>query len=223
MNSGACGKAAQKATLKQSFLTDERYIRASWINVIAMIFHELTAINIIAAYSNTIFENILGDPDQQTSGFTARQGTYVVGAVNFLGSCLSIITLRYLGRRTLLVSGHMGMSICYLLMGVFTITGLNYGVLVMISLFLLIFCNTSGPVAWIYCSETCSDGALGACLMVLYATVTILSLITEPLMNSALQPQGVFFLFSGFNFLGFFFMYFYVPETKGLIEAEKKR
>ena len=63
MNSGACGEAAQKATLKQSFLTDERYTRASWINLIAIIFHQLTAINIIMPYSNTIFEKILGDPD----------------------------------------------------------------------------------------------------------------------------------------------------------------
>ena len=56
----------------QAFITDERYTRASWVNIIGMIFHELTAINIIMSYSNTILEDILGDPDQQTSGFTAR-------------------------------------------------------------------------------------------------------------------------------------------------------
>ena len=56
MNSGACGGNAQKATLKQAFVTDERYRRASWINVIEMIFHELTAINIVFAYSTTILE-----------------------------------------------------------------------------------------------------------------------------------------------------------------------
>ena len=72
MNSGACGEAAQKATLKQAFVADERYRRASWINVFNMIFHELTAINIILSYSETILEDILGDPATQTSGFTAR-------------------------------------------------------------------------------------------------------------------------------------------------------
>lgn len=41
-------------------------------------------------------------------------------------------------------------------------------------------------------------------------------------MNSALQPQGVFFLFSGFSFIAFFYMYFFVPETKGLPDAQKK-
>ena len=58
------GDHAQKATLKEAYITDERYVRASWINVIAMIFHELTAINIIMAFSNTILEDILGSPDE---------------------------------------------------------------------------------------------------------------------------------------------------------------
>ena len=42
-------------------------------------------------------------------------------------------------------------------------------------------------------------------------------------MDSALQPQGVFFLFSGFSLIGIFYMYFYVPETKGLTDGEKKQ
>ena len=59
--------------------------------------------------------------------------------------------------------------------------------------------------------------------MTLWSVVVVLSLITQPLMNSALQPEGVFFLFSGFSFIAFFFMYFFVPETRGLTEAEMKK
>ena len=66
------GDHAQKATLKEAFFKDERYTRASWINVVCMIFHELTAINIILSYSNEILKKILGDADEDTSGFTAR-------------------------------------------------------------------------------------------------------------------------------------------------------
>ena len=108
-------------------------------------------------------------------------------------------------------------------MAIFVWTGFNYGVLICLSAFLLIYQNTSGPVAWAYCAETCCDGALGMCLLMLYGVVVVLSLITEPLMNSALQPQGVFLLFSGSNLIGLFYMYTFVPETKGLTEAEKKK
>ena len=72
MSGGAAGGHAQKATVKEAFVTDERYKRASWVNVGCMIFHELTAINIILSYSNKILENILGPPATDPSGFTAR-------------------------------------------------------------------------------------------------------------------------------------------------------
>ena len=41
-------------------------------------------------------------------------------------------------------------------------------------------------------------------------------------MDSALQPQGVFFLFAGFSFVAIFFVYFRMDETLGLSEKAKK-
>ena len=72
MNEGAKQGKATKATIKEAFVTDERLKRASWINVYCMIFHELTAINIVLAYSNDILTNILGEPGEETGAFTAR-------------------------------------------------------------------------------------------------------------------------------------------------------
>lgn len=85
---GGSGGHAQTATLKEAFSTDERYVRVSWVNVGAIVFHELTAINIIMSYSNVILDNILGD--DSSSGFTARQGTYVVALCNLFGACMSV-------------------------------------------------------------------------------------------------------------------------------------
>ena len=87
----------------------------------------------------------------------------MLALINFTGAALSIITLQFFGRRTLFLFGHVGICISWLLMAIFTIIGLDYGVLVMLCTFLLIYQNTSGPVAWAYCEETCCDGALGAC------------------------------------------------------------
>ena len=69
-------------------------------------------------------------------------------------------------------------------MGIFTITDIDIGVLAMLAAFLFVYQNTSGPVAWCYVSETCCDVALGANLFVLYAVVLVLSLTTQPLMDS---------------------------------------
>ena len=139
-----------------------------------------------------------------------------------LSAFLAIWTVRVIGRKTLLLWGHVGIFLTHLLIGVFTIEGVDYGVLVMMCLFLIIFNNTSGPIAWVYAAETCCDISLGICLQVLWGVVLLLSLTSESLMNSALQPQGVFFLFAGFSLIAVFFVYFFMDETKGLSEKQKK-
>ncbi len=57
-------------TLKQALIKDENYLRASWVNIINIIFHELAGINVILQYSNVILDDIIGDDD--TGGFNAR-------------------------------------------------------------------------------------------------------------------------------------------------------
>lgn len=185
-----------------------------------MIFHELTGINVVMMYSNTILESILGTG---TSGFTARQGTYLLSIASLLSAFSAIWTVGVFGRKKLLLWGHASIFVTHLLIGVFTIVGLDYGVLVMMCLFLIIFNNTSGPIAWVYAAETCCDISLGICLQVLWGVVLILSLTSTSLMNSALQPQGVFFLFAGFSFIATFFVHFYMDETMGLSEKQKKQ
>ena len=60
------------------------------------------------------------------------------------------------------------------------------------------------------------------CILTLYLTVLVLSLSTEPMMDSALQPQGVFFLFAFLSLCAFIFLYFYLGETRGLTNEQKK-
>lgn len=204
----------------EAFFYDERFRRISWVNFVAMIFHELTAINVVLSYSTTILENIFG---KDTEGFNARDGSYMIGLFNFLGAFMSIATMSFFGRRTLFLFGHMGMFTVYVLMGFFTLYDYDMMVLVMMCTFLLVYQNTSGPCAWAYASETCCDVSLGVALLVLYSTVFVLNLITQPLMNSALQEYGVFWLFGTANFFAIFFVYKFMPETKGKEDAEKKK
>ena len=152
--------------------------------MIYMVFHELTGINVILAYSNTILKNILGD---KTSGFNARTGTYCISLVNFFSSFVSIFVVRAFGRRILLFWGHTGIFVAHLMVAIFTITGVNAGVLIMICFFLFVYQNSSGPIAWVYAAETCCDVGLAVSLNTLWGTVLILQLSTQPLMDSALH------------------------------------
>ena len=135
---------------------------------------------------------------------------------------MSVWTINTYGRRILLLWGHGLMTFIHLLVGIFIITDNDYGVLAGILLFLFVYQNSSGPIAYAYATETCCDAALGMCILTLYLTVLVLSLSTEPMMDSALQPQGVFFLFAILSLCAFFFLYFYLGETRGLTNEQKK-
>jgi hypothetical protein len=135
---------------------------------------------------------------------------------------MAVWTVRKFGRRPLLIWGHAGICVCHLMIATFILESIDIGVLVMLCVFMLIYQNTSGPIAWIYAAETLTDVGLGVSLNVLYGTILVLSLTTEPLMNSALTPVGVFYMLAFFSFVAVFFLYFYFKETMGLTEKQKK-
>jgi hypothetical protein len=128
-------KETSRVTFCEAFCTNEKYRTCSWVNIANIIFHELVGINVIMIYSNTILSDILS-PD---SSFTPRLGTICVGGANFLSAILSIWSIKWYGRRDLLLWGHSGMTFAHVLIGVLIIYNYDYGVLGGISLFLFFY------------------------------------------------------------------------------------
>ena len=52
--------------------------------------------------------------------------------------------------------------------------------------------------------------------------VLLQDFVTPVLLNSPMQPVGVFLMFGVFSVIGLMFIFFYVPETKWLNDIEKK-
>ena len=93
----------------------------------------------------------------------------------------------------------------------------------MMCLFVAVYQETSGTVAWVYAAETTQDAGLGCAFFTLWSTVFILSLVCPPLMNpDLLGPSNMFFMFSGLSAIAVFFCWFYMKETRGLTDKEKK-
>ena len=100
-----------------------------------IIFSELTGFQAIMLYSNNIFYQIFG----AKGVISPREGTFLIAAVNFFASFLSIGTVRLTGRRPLLLFGHFGVSLCHLFIGIFIALDYGVGVLVMTCLFMIIY------------------------------------------------------------------------------------
>jgi len=61
-------------------------------------------------------------------------------------------------------------------------------ILVFICIFIILYGMTTGPLFWVYTVETCCDLTVGVCILELWVVMVVLLVITQPLMNSALQP-----------------------------------
>ena len=90
----------------------------------------------------------------------------------------------------------------------------------MVCVFIFVYMTTSGPCAWAYAAETCSDTALAACVFTLYFWQTLESFTTETMMKWS--PAGTFFIFGSITAFSVICIWLTVGETKGMSEKEKK-
>ena len=79
---------------------------------------------------------------------------------------------------------------------------------------------TAGPANYIYLAETCTDSALAVVIFINNFWALFENMTTEQF--NAISPYFVFCFYGALTFLSVFFIYFYVGETKGLSEKEKK-
>ena len=80
---------------------------------------------------------MLADMSSGGSKLTPREGTYLIGVVNFLSSGLSIFTAKYFTRRRIFIVGHIAMGIALLCVGLFAY--LKKPTMVLVSMLCFIF------------------------------------------------------------------------------------
>lgn len=115
------------------------------------------------------------------------------------------------------------MCINHLMIGYLNTLENSTGVIINMALFMWFYGATSGPLAWAYAAETVVDKGLGICLMSLYIWVIILSLICPVIMDpEVMGPTNVFYFFSALMLLAIPYILYFMKETKGLTDKEKK-
>ena len=184
-------------------------------------FNQLTGINAILYYLNSIFAH---------AGFSKVSGdlqSVAVGATNLIFTIIAMSVIDKLGRKTLLLIGSVGTCIC--LAGVATIffTNRHEDLLVwMLIGFIAFFAFSQGAVIWVYLSEVFPNRvrAKGQSLgSFSHWIMNALISWTFPLM-AASSGGYPFAFFSAMMVVQFFVVLFFYPETKGisLEEMQKK-
>jgi sugar porter (SP) family MFS transporter len=197
------------------------------ISITLMICQQMTGTNAINTYAPTIFQN-LGLTGTSTSLFS----TGIYGIVKV---CSCIVFLLFmadsLGRRRSLLWTSIAQGLAMFYIGLYVriappkpgqdVPPAGYFALVSIFLFAAFFQFGWGPACWIYASEI--PAARLRSLNVSYAAATqwlfnfvVARAVPTMLVTVGSDGYGTYLIFGSFCFAMFVFVWFFVPETKGI-------
>lgn len=184
-------------------------------------FSQLSGINAIIYYGPDILSN---------AGLTLSDslgGQVTIGIVNVLFTFLAIWKIDAWGRKPLLLSGIIGVFLSLVMCASYFLYGMEqpFIIIIFITAFIACFAFSYGPVTWIIISEIYPTKVRGTAMSIATLSLWLTNVLIAqvfPRMN-AWSEWGAFLVFAGITLVAFFFVRFFIPETKNksLEEIEK--
>ncbi|BCU53055.1 MFS transporter [Staphylococcus auricularis] len=189
------------------------------------LFQQIIGINAIIYYAPSILEQA------GLAKSSSILGTVGIGTVNVLVTIFAIMIIDKFDRKRLLIVGNIGMIGSLLIMAIL-IALLGVGsaawiIILCLTIFILFFGFTWGPVFWVMLPELFPMRARGAATGLAALVVSIGSLLVAkffPMLSEALPIHYVFLIFAVIGIFAMLFVIKFLPETRGRsleqIEAE---
>lgn len=186
------------------------------IGCIFALFQQIIGINAIIFYAPTIFSKAgLGEA-------TSILGTVGIGTINVLVTIIAVFIADKVNRKKLLVTGNVGMVASLLVMAILIWTigiASSAGIIIVcLSVFIVFFGLTWGPILWVMLPEMFPMRARGAAtglatLVLNFGTLLVAQLF--PVLNNTLSTEWVFLIFAVIGVFAMCFVIKYLPETRG--------
>ena len=204
-----------KETLKEELDAKDKKIKfKKWMIMplvvgIGIMFAQIcTGINTIIYYAPTIFK--ISGFDSNISAIYAATG---IGVVNFLMTIVAIAFTDKLGRKPLLYFGLTGVMLSLIALGcAFQFVG-------SLITYIICFACSLGPIGWILVSEVfplrIRGAAMSLCTVANFGFNFLVVFSFLPLIHR-IGEACTFWMFGAVSLLCIFFVYFCVPETKGI-------
>jgi SP family sugar porter-like MFS transporter len=124
--------------------------------------------------------------------------------------------------------GSAALAIIYVILGYCYFAGVKgLPMLLLVLAAIASYAMSLAPVVWVVISEIFPNRIRGAAMAVAVSSLWIacfLLTFSFPILNKMLGSAGTFWLYAGICVVGFIFVYFKLPETKGksLEQIEKE-
>jgi len=193
------------------------------------IFQQITGINAVIYYANQIFASAGFATEVSRSTMTL----WAIGGVNVLATFVAIAFIDGIGRRKLLLTGLIGMGVSLIVVGTAfhfmppIIKGAAVGgptlagivTVVALIVFIASFAFSLGPVVWTVINEVFPANIRGRGVALATAINWGSAYLVSQFFLSLVDGIGsalTFWLLAVFCVIGWIWIYFRVPETKGL-------
>ena len=219
-------KDIQKTIRLEEHTTNKKFQFKKWMIMpfvvgIGIMFAQIcTGINTIIYYAPTIFKNAGFE-----SNITAIYATTGIGVINFLMTIVALYFTDRLGRKPLLYFGLTGVMLSLLTLGCAfqfaeyfgdNLKSVTVGSLVT---YIICFAMSLGPIGWILVSEVfplkIRGIAMSICTVSNFA-FNFFVVSSFPILLHRIGGAWTFWGFGTISILCIIFVYFFVPETKGL-------
>jgi SP family xylose:H+ symportor-like MFS transporter len=182
------------------------------IGILLSVFQQFVGINVALYYAPRIFESMGAAKD------ASMMQTVIMGLINVIFTVVAIFTVDKWGRKPLLIVGSAGMAL-----GMFSIAALSYFEIIGISTLVFIIIYTAsfmmswGPITWVLISEIFPNRIRGKAVAIAVAAQWASNYFISSTYPAMMEFSGaVTYGFYGvMSVLSLFFVWRFVPETKG--------
>ena len=205
---------ANRSKARYSDLVTGKILRFMVIAIVLGLCQQMSGVNAVFSYAPMIFEKS-GAGTQ-----AAFMSAVFVGLVNLLFTIAAIWLMDKVGRRPLLITGAVGMTVSHATLTIAAHSGHFEGAIVLaaILLFIASFAVSVGPGYWIVVSEILPNRVRGLAISIIQGLTSLASLVVVllfPWELKVLGSAGTFLVYGLITAFTVCLVYFFIPETKG--------
>ncbi|XP_023888282.2 D-xylose-proton symporter-like 2 [Quercus suber] len=208
----------KEATLSEMF--KGKCLKALTIGAGLVLFQQITGQPSVLYYAGSIL---------QSAGFSAASDatrvSILLGLLKLIMTGVAVLVVDKLGRRPLLLGGVSGMVISLFLLGSYYLFLDDVPVVAVVALLLYVGCYqlSFGPIGWLMISEIfplrLRGRGLSIAVLVNFGANALVTFAFSPL-KALLGAAILFYIFGAIAVASLVFIFFVVPETKGLTLEE---
>ncbi|QIW24090.1 MFS transporter [Sulfolobus sp. S-194] len=187
-----------------------------------LVFQQITGINVPFYYGPIILSKLHIFSPTTNPVYSAIDGVLdstILAVINVAATYIAFRYIDKIGRRTLGISAYIGMALFDLIGGISILYGFDIGLLISFAGFIIFFAYGVGGTGWLIQAEyfdTRIRGRMAAIGALIDWLANFALIEVFPVILSTVGLSGSMFIFFALDLVALAFVYFFIPETKGM-------